>query len=323
MRGDNPTWLEQTSAAAHHSHAWVPRELFPFESRFLEIDGHVVHYVDEGSGPTLLLLHGNPTWSFIYRDIIKRLAPAFRCVALDYPGFGLSAAARGYDYRPRSHAHIVEEFVRRLQLGSFTLFVQDWGGPIGLWVAGRHPARIRALVIGNTWAWPITGDKHFETFSKVMGGAVGRFGINNFNAFVNVLIPLGIRRQRVSRIVMDAYRGPFRERAARKATWIFPREIVASADFLREVELGLPLLADLPALLLWGDCDAAFRSVERQRFESTFRRHRTHVLHGAGHYIQEDAAEEIVRAIENWWERDVVVDSPGKDGDNGGCRSDG
>ena len=86
--------------------AWVDDELFPFESRFVDIDGHSVHYVDEGSGPTLLFLHGNPTWSFVYREVIESLRDEFRCIAVDYPGFGLSSAAPGYRYLPAEHAQV-------------------------------------------------------------------------------------------------------------------------------------------------------------------------------------------------------------------------
>ena len=138
--------------------AWVSDELFPFESRFAVVDGHIVHYVDEGKGPLLLMLHGNPAWSFLYRHVIAGLRGEFRCVALDLPGFGLSKAGAGYGYRPADHATVVEGFCDRLGLEAITLMVNDWGGPIGFWVAGRQPTRFKALVIGNTWAWPVNGD---------------------------------------------------------------------------------------------------------------------------------------------------------------------
>jgi len=111
-----------------------------------------------GEGPVFLFLHGNPTWSFLYRDIIKGLMHRFRCIALDYPGFGLSHARDGYDYWPESHARILEQFIHKLNLGSFVLMVQDWGGPIGLSVALQNPRNVRGLVIGNTFAWPVKGD---------------------------------------------------------------------------------------------------------------------------------------------------------------------
>lgn len=278
---------------------------FPFESRFVDVGGHRIHYVDEGTGPTLLLLHGNPTWAFLYRHLVPLLRGRFRCVAVDHPGFGRSVAVPGYDFLPASHARALEGFVEALDLRDFAVMVQDWGGPIGLWVAGRHPDRVKALVIGNTWAWPIDGDPHFERFSKVMGGAVGAFAIRHFNAFVNVMIPMNCKRRSLSRAEMAAYRGPFPTWEERRRTNIFPREIRGSSAFLAEVEAGLQALAEKPALIVWGDRDIAFLEKERRRFEALLPRHRTVPLPGAGHYIQEDAPEEIAEAIGRWWDEEV------------------
>jgi len=280
---------------------WVPKTLFPYESRFMDVHGHSIHYVDEGSGQVLLFMHGNPTWSFLYRNIIKDLKNTFRCIAMDYPGFGLSQAAEGYDFLPASHARVVDAFVESLGIARFSLMAQDWGGPIGLWVAGHRASQVERLIIGNTWAWPIEGDKHFERFSGLMGGSVGRFMILQFNAFVNLMIPTNVRRRRLSPDVMRAYRGPFPSKKSRMPTWIFPREIRGSHVFLAEVESGLRKLASRPVLILWGDKDMAFRGQERERFEAIFPNHRTQILAGAGHYIQEAAPEDIATAIKQWW----------------------
>lgn len=292
------------SVATNGDHAerpcWLDERLFPFRSRFLEVDECRVHYVDEGTGPPLVMLHGNPTWSFLYRDIIEALRDRFRCVALDYPGFGLSIAHEKYGFTPAEHASVVERFLLTLDLCNVTLMVQDWGGPIGLGVASRNPERFRALVVGNTWAWPVDGDPLFEFFSRLVGGPAGGFFIRNFNVFVNLLIPAGVKRKRLPEEVMAAYRGPFPTRASREPTRVFPREILHSRTYLRKVEEGLRYLADLPVLLLWGDRDPAFRLKEQARFESIFPNHRTVVLQGAGHYIQEDAADEIAAEIARW-----------------------
>ena len=134
----------------------VDRLLFPFESRFLSLrSGARVHYVDEGEGPVLLFLHGNPTWSFLYRKIIKNLASSFRCIALDYPGFGLSSTPTGRSFAPEEHAAVVAELVEHLALRNITVMVQDWGGPIGFQFAIAHPGRLSGFIIGNTWAWPL------------------------------------------------------------------------------------------------------------------------------------------------------------------------
>ena len=279
--------------------AWVPDELYPFESRYADLGGSLVHYLDEGTGPPLLLLHGNPTWSFLYRDIITGLRDRYRCMAVDYPGFGLSSPAPGYRFTPAEHAGVVEQLVEGLGLSEVTMMVQDWGGPIRFAVATRHPERFAAFVIGNTWAWP-KSDPGTQLFSRLLGGPIGRRLMANRNFFVEKALPGGVNRVTLPEAVMNAYRGPFPTPASRVPTAVFPREILDSRPFLAEIEQRLPQLSDRPALLVWPTKDVAFRDRERKRWEQLFPDHQTVVLEGAGNYIQEDAAEEIVTAIRNW-----------------------
>ena len=117
----------ERKASAGERPEWVSGALFPYESHFVDVDGSRLHYVDEGDGPVLLLLHGNPTWSFLYRHVIGGLRHRFRCIALDLPGFGLSSPAPGYGFTPAEHARVVERFVAELALSSFTPVVHDWG----------------------------------------------------------------------------------------------------------------------------------------------------------------------------------------------------
>ncbi len=293
-----PAWPERSGRPD-----WVSDELFPYESRFVEVDRCRVHYLDEGEGSVLLMLHGNPTWSFLYRQVIAPLRQRFRCVALDLPGFGLSSAAAEYRFTPAEHARVVEGFVDRLDLAAYTPVVHDWGGPIGLAAAARHPKRVRALVICNTFGWPADGDRHFEWFAKVMGGPVGRFAIRRANAFVNVMLPAGTVRH-LSRAEMAHYRAPFPNPNARTPTLVLPREILASRDFLAQVEAGLSGLAGLPALIAWAGKDAAFRDNERRRWEAIFPSHHTVVFERAGHFLQEDVPDELASEIERWWGQD-------------------
>jgi haloalkane dehalogenase len=277
--------------------AWVDDELFPFESRFVTVDGHTVHYVDEGSGPTLLLLHGNPTWSFVYRDVIRALRDEFRCVALDYPGFGLSSPRPGYRYLPEEHTEVVTAFVDALGLSGVTLVVHDWGGPIGLAAVEQRPTVFEGLVLANTWGWPISGDLHFEVVSRVMGGLLGRLLVKQFNLFVNALIPAGHQLRKPTTAEMTHYR---RAQDRRDASAVLPRRITASRAFLAGVEAGLADLASLPTLIVWGDADIAFRVKERRRWEQTFADHHTVIVEGAGHFVQSDAPEEFAAAIRDW-----------------------
>jgi haloalkane dehalogenase len=142
-----------------------------------------------------------------------------------------------------------------------------------------------------------------------MGGAVGGFLIHRLNVFVNVFIPGGMKRRKPSREVMEAYRGPFTRPESRKPIHVFPREILASREYLAEVERSLVRLRELPILITWGDRDVAFKKAELLRFEALFPRHRTVILRGAGHYIQEDAPEQIGAAIEDWWQGEVDRES--------------
>ncbi len=281
------------------SPAWLDRSLYPFESRYLTVRGCRLHYIDEGSGPPVLMLHGNPTWSFLYRDIVKGLRDRFRCLALDYPGFGLSTAPVHYGHTPEEHSRIVEDFVLRLGLSDIIMMVHDWGGPIGFGVALRYPEIFAGFIVCNTAAWPLN-DPLMEWFSRLMGSALGRFLCVEWNFFVNVLIPLGVRRKKLPLEVMEAYRGPFRRKADRSPTYILPREYLGSLDFLIRLEAGMHRLGHLPALIVWGERDTAFRRAQRENFENLFRRHQTLILKRARHFIQEETAEEIVEAIRNW-----------------------
>jgi len=282
--------------------AWVDETLFPFESHFAQINGAQVHYIDEGQGPVFLGLHGNPTWSFLYRHIVTALKDRFRCIALDYPGLGLSEAPSGYRYTAAEHSSVVEGFVNVLGLEGTTMMLHDWGGPIGLSVAARHPERFRALVIGNTFGWPVNGDRTLERFSKLMGSDMpGRFLVERMDVFTKVLLPGGIKRKKLTKSEKAMYQGPHPTPESRVPVHVLPGEILGAYELLTEVEQGLSQLASLPALIVWGDRDQAFRESQRLRWERTFPNHRTAILSGASHYIPEDAPDEIVTAIRDWW----------------------
>ncbi|MFI9531616.1 alpha/beta fold hydrolase [Nocardia fusca] len=283
--------------------AWVDDDLFPFESRFVDIDGHTVHYIDEGSGPALLFLHGNPTWSFLFREVILGLREDFRCIALDYPGFGLSTPKPGYRYLPEEHTDVVTEFVDTLGLEEVTLVGQDWGGLIGLATAQRRPDTFDRLVLANTWAWPVNGDLHFEAFSRIIGGPVMRFLIRRINLLVNAFIPTGHRRRKPTAAEMHHYRQALDTSERRQASAVLPGRVLAGRNFFIEVEAGLADLAQLPTLIVWGDADIAFRPQERERLEATFPDHKTVIIEGAGTYVESDAPEEFVAAIRDWAEQ--------------------
>jgi haloalkane dehalogenase len=282
---------------------WFDADLFPVTSRWLDVDGHTVHYVDEGSGPTLLMLHGNPTWSFLYRRLISGLRDDFRCVALDYPGFGLSTAAPGYGFTVAEHSGLVRRFVEALDLTEVTSVVQDWGGPIGMGAAISDPDRYAGFVIGNTYAWPsMSPDK--AILSELMGNRyLGELVNKRLNLFLGRMLPFMMQRT-LSDAELAMYRGPFPTPASREPVRVLPREIRTAAPFLARLEDALPRVTDKPALLLWGVKDIAFKEPERRRWQSLLTHRRDHTLRDAGHFWQDDAGEEAVRVIRDWWSTD-------------------
>lgn len=273
--------------------------LFPFVSHFVDIDGHTLHYVDEGEGPVLLMLHGNPTWSFLYRKLIAGLRDRFRCVAPDLPGFGLSVARPGFGFTADGQARVIARFIETLDLRDVTLVGQDWGGPIGLSWAIGHPERVRGLVLGNTWAWPLTGQRRYELFSWLMGGPIGSMAAWLFNGVWMVFFRLGLESE-LDPGVRSMYRAPFGPRHRRRPTSIFPRQLIRADGLLRRVEEGLPKLRDKPVLLPWGERDFAFRTAERERLAAAFPNHQVLLLPEASHFWQEDAPGPVVQAIRNW-----------------------
>ncbi len=273
---------------------------FPWPSKWLKLkNGATIHYIDEGTGPVLLLLHGNPTWSFLYRHIIAGLKDHFRCIAPDYPGFGLSHAPEGYDFSAASQVHVMSSFVEALDLRDMTIMMQDWSGPIGLSIALASPDRVRGFVIGNTWAWPLER-RGQKMFSRLMGGPPGRVLAWCCNGIVRFFMWKGIAT-RLDKNALKMYLAPFSKSRDRAPTHIFPRQLRAAAPFLADIYRRLPELADKPVLLVWGEKDFAFQAPERRRFEALFPDHKTITLPNAGHFIQEDAPNEIISAIKQWY----------------------
>jgi haloalkane dehalogenase len=281
--------------------AWVDDELFPFESRFLELDGNVVHYVDEGSGPILLMLHGNPAWSFVYREVIVALRGRFRCIALDFPGFGLSTGAPGYRYLAQDHAELLVAFLEHLDLSELTLVGHNWGGPLGLHAAQQRPDRFQRLVLANTWAWPLNGDLSSEVFSRGMGNPVGRALIKRLNLLTERFIPVAHKRRELSEAEMAHYRQATPTLERRHAGAVLPGELVGAREFFTELADRLSVIEMMPTLIVWADIDPIFTDKYRRRLEAAFPNHTTTVLHGVGHFLQSDAPAEFSAAIEDWW----------------------
>lgn len=281
----------------------IDRKLFPYQSKFISLNnGAKIHYVDEGKGPVILLLHGNPTWSFLYRDIIAALKDDFRLIAPDYPGFGLSYAPENYGFTAQEQAEAMSEFVKKLDLTDMAIMMQDWGGPIGFYVALHNQQRVSRFIIGNTWAWPLERDGQ-KIFSKIMGGSIGQFAAWCCNGVVRFFMAKGVTNK-LSNKVLAMYFAPFDNRQQRSPTHIFPAQLLDAKEFLNNIKLKLNTLAERPVLFVWGLKDFAFKQPELSRFESIFVQHQTVLLENAGHFIQEDEPVKISNAIYKFYQSD-------------------
>ena len=248
-----------------------------------------------------MLLHGNPTWSFLYRGLIRQLRVHYRCIAPDLSGFGLSPTPP-QPLRPAAHAEIISALLDALGLDAYVLVAHDWGGPIGLAAARRRPQALRGLVLANSFAWPLRGASawRLRLFSVLAGGLPALLASRCCNAFLKLGLPLAIRRRPLSAAVLDGYRVPFRDRDRRLAIHVLARELLGSTEFLSGVEQGLARFRDRPVLLCWGGRDPFVGSYERRRFEAAFPDHESLLLPEAGHFVPEDASAAMAEAMLAW-----------------------
>ena len=281
--------------------AWLDRSIYPFQSHYLALDGHKLHYIDEGAGPLLLFLHANPLWSFQYRNLIAPLRARFRCVALDYPGFGLSEARPDFTHTLTADSTLVERFIQTLGLREITLVMHDTSISIGLGVVTRRPEWFRGLVISNGFAWPLSDDPSIYRFVKFVASPLFRFMIIQFN----FLIRYGnaTLRSKFSAAERRGYLMPFADKRRRHHQHDLFRSIVKSQDYLLDLKSRLVDIRHLPVLLAYADGDPSYAAGYIQRYEKIFPNHDTVVLKGAHHFPQDEVPEAMVRAIWEWWDQ--------------------
>jgi cis-3-alkyl-4-acyloxetan-2-one decarboxylase len=280
------------------------RGTFPFEAHFLRAGKTNLHYVDEGPSEAapLLFLHGNPTWSYLWRRPIADLSGrGHRCVAIDHMGFGRS------EKPPRMSAYTLERHVENtlaaidsLDLRDVTLVAHDWGGPIGLGAMLERPERLRALVLMNTWAWELPSwlppfIREFRT--EGLGEILALGG----NLFVES-IPGGMARRDADPVMMEAYRAPFPDYWSRVGTLAFQRDIPMTERDRSGREMGsiherLPEL-DVPVLLVWGMRDPVFQPVFLDQWRELFPEAEVAEIEDASHFVVEDRPDAVTGAIE-------------------------
>jgi haloalkane dehalogenase len=296
--------------AAHAASRESWRALYPFASHGLDVEGARLHYLDEGDGdvrqPTLLFVHGNPTWSFHWRRLILALRNGYRCVAPDHLGCGLS------DLQPRplrlaDHIDNVVRLVDELDLEHVTLVAQDWGGAIGLGALLKRRERFERIVLFNTGAFRPWFIPWRIRVCRTPG--LGTLALRGANAFSRAALTMTLnRKRRLEPAVAAGYLAPYNTWARRAAVEQFVRDIPLSPRHptwhtLGAIEDQLPTLADLPALLVWGERDWCFTTECLDRFAAVWPQADVRRLADVGHWVVEDAPDDAGQFVEEFLRR--------------------
>jgi haloalkane dehalogenase len=277
----------------------VDRREYPFEPRALDVDGARLSYVDEGEGEPIVMVHGTPTWSFMYRHLIRDLSRRYRCVAPDHLGFGLSERPASWSYRPQDQARNLARLIEALRLKDLTLVVHDYGGPIGLAYALDRPENVRRLVLYNTWMWSFDGDRAFRWLARVLGGRLGRYLYERRAFSVRVMLRHAVADRRrytpaVERHYLEALDG--------HATWVYARELLRSGAWFDELWRRRDRIAGIPAILIWGMKDPAFARY-LPRWRQLFEQAEVVQLADCGHAPPEERAPETLPFLTRFLER--------------------
>jgi haloalkane dehalogenase len=280
---------------------WIDRGEYPFEPHYFETPAGRIHYVDEGEGAPVVMVHGTPTWSFLYRRLIKDLSRDHRVIAVDNLGFGLSDKPEGWSYLPEEHANNLAALIGALSLKDLVLVVHDFGGPVGLSYALDRPANVKGLVLFNTWMWSLKDDPAAARASKLLGGPFGKFLYTRLNFSPRVLLKAAAGdRSKITKEVHRHYLAPFRNRRERVAPWVFARELMASGDWYERLWARRHRIKEKPTLILWGMKDRAFKEGDLGRWKSLFSNSRVVEFPEAGHFVQEEEGDESVAAVRHF-----------------------
>lgn len=260
-----------------------------------------MHYVDEGSGDPVLLVHGTPTWSFEYRHVIAALSRRHRCIAPDHLGFGLSERPARFAYTPEAHAIALREFVSAMGLDRYTLVVHDFGGPIGLPLALGPASRVQKLVILNSFAWPLNDDPKLAGSARLAGGPIGRLLYKYANASQTLIMPSAYGdKAKLTKAIHQQYLEVFRDREARvQVLHALAKSMLASRDHYQGLLDALPSLR-IPTLLLWGMKDSAFQPYQLARWQALLPHATTVALANSGHWPHEEEPERVSEEIERF-----------------------
>lgn len=289
-------------------------QVLPFQSRFVTVAGYRMHYVDEGTGPVVLLLHGNPTWCFLYRNVIRELRDSFRLIAPDFLGCGLSDRTPGVQFKAVDRINQLVEFVEALGLSKFSMVMHDWGGPLGTGFMLRKLECVERVIYLNT---TLTETESLPPIIKLAAmPVVGKFLTRHTPTFVSLTTSMGAFKK-LTPDVVEGYHAPYTTRQRREAIWDFVDDIPFDASHptysqMVEIAAGLPKIAEKPVKIIWGLRDPCFHREMLSKVAAHFPKAELLEISDASHLVLDDAPQIAIPAIKEFLSRptETVIAPP-------------
>lgn len=287
------------STVAQQNDAW--RKEFPFQSRWLDLGAYKLHYIAEGSGAPLLMVHGNPTWSFLWRHLARELRFDYRPIALDHVGCGLSDKPRNLTYTLPIHVANLVQLIDHLDLQNITLLAHDWGGPIGLRALLTRRERFSRIILFNTGAFPPPYIPWRIRACRVP--LVGKIAVQGFNLFARAAQTMAVHQPRaISPLARDGLLSPYDSWQSRHAIFEFVRDIPATRQHptwkhLVELEESLKTLEHMPIKLIWGMRDWCFQPNCLERLCQHWPNAEVEKIENAGHWVTEEAQDQVLKSV--------------------------
>lgn len=276
---------------------WLDKKEYPFNSKFYEVNGQKLHYLDEGKGEVILFVHGTPSWSFDYRNVIQGLKPDYRCIAIDHIGFGLSDKPENYDYSPINHSRTLEKFMQDKELEDITLVLHDFGGPIGFNCAVNHPEKVKNIIVINSWLWSSENDPEFIKFSKLLRNPILPFLYKRLNFSPRFILPKSFGNKKLSKKTLKQYTKPFANHKQRNGTLAFAQSLLNDQNWFEELWNKREAVSNKPALFIWGMKDPIITPKNLEKFEAGFPDSKTVKLQTSGHFPQDEEPGKVADAI--------------------------
>lgn len=289
----------------------IQKKLFPFESKWVDIGGNQIHYIDEGHGNTILFCHPSIATSFMYRHLVRLLSPSCRCIALDFPGFGQSTAGKGYENSIQSQANIITQLVEKLSLRNLYPVVQEIGGHAAIISLLSTPQKIKGIIITDTILFPVSEYPRISRMLEFINGRFFNFLNTRFNFMIRVAYRFGIRNRKLSKDERQVYKDTFDTPEKRGLITCMLYQLKSEEAVMRRIKQGFETVLNAkPALLIYGSKDPVYELGIARRIKEMLPFSELHLIEDEGHFPHEGAPDQMAQIITKWMTDDGQIGTP-------------